>query len=163
MKLIVDAGPLIALSRVGCLNLLPKLFDEVMVPSAVMGEVAGPGETRPGSEVAQCTWAHVCGVALDKREKLQRIHDIDPGEAEAILLAQKNSKDSVLLIDEQSGFQCAQSLGLHTIRTGALLVAAAERGLVGVGTVRQTIGQLRETGYIDQRAEREILSLLHTK
>ncbi len=44
MKVVVDAGPIVALSKAGHLTLLSQLFDEVIVPQSVMGEVAGHGE-----------------------------------------------------------------------------------------------------------------------
>lgn len=52
MKVVVDAGPIIALAKTGHLALLPQLFDEVSVPERVMAEVSGPGEGRPGAEIA---------------------------------------------------------------------------------------------------------------
>ena len=39
---VVDAGPLIALAGVDCLELLPKLFSRVLVPSVVFAEVTAP-------------------------------------------------------------------------------------------------------------------------
>jgi predicted nucleic acid-binding protein len=51
MRLVVDTGPLIALSKTGYLDLLPQLFDDIVIPAAVLGEVAKPGETRPGAEI----------------------------------------------------------------------------------------------------------------
>jgi hypothetical protein len=59
MKVVVDAGPIVALAKAGQLILLPKLFDEIIVPQSVMDEVAGAGETRPGVEIANSSWAHV--------------------------------------------------------------------------------------------------------
>ena len=40
MKVVVNATPLIALSLVERLDLLPQMFSEVLVPSAVYEEVA---------------------------------------------------------------------------------------------------------------------------
>jgi hypothetical protein len=50
MRLVVDAGPIIALSKTGHLDLLPALFDDIVVPSAVLDEVAAPDDARPGCE-----------------------------------------------------------------------------------------------------------------
>jgi hypothetical protein len=36
MRLVVDTGPLIALSKTGHLDLLPQLFDDVVVPAEVI-------------------------------------------------------------------------------------------------------------------------------
>ena len=50
MRLVVDTGPLIALSKTGHLDLLLQLFDEIVIPAAVLSEVAKPGETRPAQK-----------------------------------------------------------------------------------------------------------------
>jgi predicted nucleic acid-binding protein len=60
------------------------------------------------------------------RIELQESHDI--GEAEAILIAAHAPDSTVLLIDERRARRIAIERGLHTLRTGALLVAAARRG-----------------------------------
>jgi len=39
MRLVVDTGPLIALSKTGHLDLLPDLFDDIVIPAAVLGEI----------------------------------------------------------------------------------------------------------------------------
>ena len=70
MKVVVDAGPIVALSKAGQLTLLPQLFDEVVVPQSVIEEVAGHGETRPCAEIAHLPWAHVKADAAG-RSKLQ--------------------------------------------------------------------------------------------
>ena len=46
MKVVVDAGPIVALSKAGQLTLLPQLFDEVVVPQSVIEELAGHGGLR---------------------------------------------------------------------------------------------------------------------
>jgi predicted nucleic acid-binding protein len=51
--IVCNAGPLIALSIVGHLGLLEKLYSRVLVPDAVFQEVVGPGAGRIGAaEVA---------------------------------------------------------------------------------------------------------------
>jgi len=48
VKGVVNATPLIALSLVEHLDLLPQMFREVLVPSAVYEEVAIQGRDKPG-------------------------------------------------------------------------------------------------------------------
>ena len=62
MKVILDSGPIIVLSKLGHLHLLPHLFDEVVVPSQVLAEDASPGETRPGAEIRDAPFIRVVAV-----------------------------------------------------------------------------------------------------
>ena len=56
--------------------------------------------------------------------------DLDPGEREAIALAQENRPDVLLLIDETSGREAAQRHSIRTTGTLGVLDAAAEAGLL---------------------------------
>src|SRR5919198_2475778 len=101
MRLVVDTGPLIALSKTGHLDLLPQLFDDILIPAAVLGEVAKPGEMRPGSEIQNRSWIATLGVSIAERVALQKSGDIAAGEAEAILIAAEAPDSTILLIDER--------------------------------------------------------------
>jgi predicted nucleic acid-binding protein len=102
MRLVVDAGPVIALSKTGYLDLLPALFDEVVAPAAVLDEVAAPGDARPGCEIRDRAWAVARSVPTSERIELQRASDIAAGEAEAILLAAEAPDSTLLLVDDGS-------------------------------------------------------------
>ena len=55
--IVCNSGPLIALSLVGCLDVLKKLYSQVLVPGAVIDEVVGSGAGRAGaSEVSHAGW-----------------------------------------------------------------------------------------------------------
>ena len=60
---------------------------------------------------------------------MQIIPSLDPGENEAICLAQENNAGAVL-IDERRGRKVARALGLPVAGTLGVLELAAERGLV---------------------------------
>jgi predicted nucleic acid-binding protein len=90
MRLVVDTGPLIALSKTGHLDLLPRLFDNIVIPAAVLGEIAKPGDMRPGSEIQDRPWMETRGVSMATRLELQKSRDIAAGEAEAILITARD-------------------------------------------------------------------------
>ena len=50
MRAVADSSPLILLSKVSRLSLLQALFDEIVVPQAVLEEIVGAGD-RPGAEM----------------------------------------------------------------------------------------------------------------
>lgn len=119
MRLVVDAGPIIALSKTGHLDLLPALFHDVVVPIAVLDEVAAPGDARPGHEIRNRAWAVARSAPTSERIELQRAFDIAAGEAEAILLSTEAPESAVLLIDDRRARRVAEAHGLRTLRTGA--------------------------------------------
>jgi predicted nucleic acid-binding protein len=51
MPIVSNSTPLIALSRIGRLDVLRDLFEEIMVPAEVYDELVVKGKDRPGSEV----------------------------------------------------------------------------------------------------------------
>jgi predicted nucleic acid-binding protein len=57
MRMISNASPLINLSRIGELDLLKKLYGEIIIPDAVWNEIAIEGTGQPGSEeVRNASW-----------------------------------------------------------------------------------------------------------
>jgi predicted nucleic acid-binding protein len=57
MPIVSNSTPLIALSRIGRLDVLRDLFEEIMVPAEVYDELVVKGKDRPGSEaVATAGW-----------------------------------------------------------------------------------------------------------
>lgn len=76
------------------------------------------------------------------------------------MIAAEAPESTVLLIDERRVRRVAIERRLHTLRTGALLVAAARRGLLEPEEVRQALHILQHERYLDSRAAEDILRLL---
>jgi predicted nucleic acid-binding protein len=129
MIVIADASPLVALGRVGRLDLLQTIFGELAIPDAVWHEVVEADPAKPGSkEIATATWIRKLQVRDLGLVSLLR-HDLGAGEAEAIVLARETSAD-FLLMDERLGRSAAQRLGLKAVGLVGVLVEARERGLL---------------------------------
>jgi len=57
MKVVVNATPLIALSLINRLDLLPALFEEIVVPRAVYEEIVVQGGGRAGvAALSNAAW-----------------------------------------------------------------------------------------------------------
>lgn len=106
MIVVSDASPLVALSAVGKLDLLPTLYGEVVVPPAVYREAVTDAVGQPGqADRAAATWLRV--EALTDRTLLDTFAGkLDAGEAEAIALAVQLSAD-LLLVDERKARKIA--------------------------------------------------------
>jgi predicted nucleic acid-binding protein len=87
VPIVADSGPLIALARIGQLDLLPTLYGEVIVPPGVYQEITGEADLPGARELAQADWLSVAEV--DDQTAVQRLlFWLDRGESEAIVLAQ---------------------------------------------------------------------------
>ena len=120
-----DASPLIALNRIGIIEVLPPLYDEtIIVPPAVVNEVLQSGYLfRAGQP----------GWLIERRPQNSDLVDslkaqLDPGESEAIALALELGSD--LLIDERAGRRVARSMGINVIGTGGALLDAKRHSLI---------------------------------
>ena len=128
MIVVSNAGPLIALSKLGLLSVLQDLFGEIIVPEEVWNEVVERGKGKPGSDlIKKAKWIHVKKIEELSVELLSK--EIEKGEAEAIVLAKRNNAD-LLLMDEKIPREIAKSIGLNVIGTLALLYEAISRGIV---------------------------------
>lgn len=129
MTVVSNAGPLIALARIGKTELLPCLFGEVVIPEAVQTEVARSGKDRPGTKrFSDAAWLRVEPVSEPTAVRLLR-DTLDAGESEAIVLALE-CEDALLLMDEAPGRRVANARGLSLSGTLGILILAKERGKV---------------------------------
>ena len=129
MIVVADASPLIALARVGRLELLREMFGSLLLPEAVWREVVAAGLDRPGvSELGQATWVERRVVVDIGLVSLLR-QNLGAGESEAIVLAREVDA-TLVLIDERKGRVAAQRLGLRVTGLVGVLIAARERGML---------------------------------
>jgi predicted nucleic acid-binding protein len=115
VKVVSNAGPLIALGKLGQLGLLLKLYGEILIPREVYNEVVTNG-LRLGTSDAQAVdflirQGHIRVVEVALPSPLPAwSQPIDAGELEVIVLAQQQSADWVL-IDNIHARQAARRFG----------------------------------------------------
>ncbi|WP_169974960.1 DUF3368 domain-containing protein [Tautonia rosea] len=154
MIVVTDATPLRYLVFIGEVGVLPALFGTVFTVPEVLAEL-GRSTSAPLEPVRRWAadppaWLRV-QAPLRVDESLRR--HLDPGEAEAIALAQELGADRILL-DETRGRRLAKELAeaeriagrssWHVAGTLAVLEEAAVRGLIEIEAVIDT---LRGTKY----------------
>lgn len=129
MIVVADAGPLIALARIGQLALLPSLYGEVRIPEAARDEVVARGADRAGAdEVRNASWVRTESVHDSLAVDLLRDR-LGAGESEAIVLAIEARAD-LLLMDEERGRRLAASRGLTVLGTLGVLILSKRGGLL---------------------------------
>lgn len=143
VTLIVDSGPLIALSLVDRVDLLHALYREVWVPMAVVKEVSGQGSFRIGSDVfARHEWIQQVPVATPSSPVLAAC--LGRGEVEVIQLG-FSRKDVLLLIDDYRARRAAEAWGLLATGSAGVLTCAKEHGLIDA--VLPLLNAMRSAGY----------------
>lgn len=124
---VADAGPLIALSRVGLLQLINRYAASVLIPQAVMDEVQQGRHADAGPVLA----AVVRGdfqVVPEPASALLIDPPLDIGEVAVIRLAL--ARNAEVLMDETAGRAASRRLGLPVIGTLGLLVLARQEGWI---------------------------------
>jgi predicted nucleic acid-binding protein len=122
-----DASPLNYLVLIDAIDVLPKLFAEVFVPSKVMEELR-----QPNAPDFVARWANRPPAWLTVRSpKTELVFSVrlDPGEAHAISLA-KELHAPAILIDEKKGRRIAKMEGLNAVGTITVLQLAAQMELL---------------------------------
>lgn len=122
-----DTTAITHLARIGALDLVHHLYMTIYIPDAVYLELTSHGTCVPGAqEVINCIWIKRRSVI--NREQINFLRrTLDPGEAEAIALAQEINAD-LLIIDEKKGRLIAKSLGLDITGMIGILLLAKKRG-----------------------------------
>jgi len=141
--LIVDSGPLIALSLVNEVEILNQLYSNVLVPQAVMDEIAGQGVYRQASDIfVRASWIETVKVTPSSHNLFAVF--LGKGEVEVMQLGLKNT-DALLLIDDYRARRAAEALHLKTTGTAGVLVRAKKMGLID--KVVPLLHTMRDGGY----------------
>lgn len=129
MIIVSDTSPINNLAAINQLNLLQQLYSTVIIPAAVYRELTDPNFPVAGAtEVQTLDWIQTRQITnLAMLETLSQ--DLDPGEAEAIVLALEIGADRVL-IDERRGRLIAERLKLNYTGILGILIEAKRRGLI---------------------------------
>ena len=141
---VADSSCLIALSKIGQLQILEQLFGHILIPSAVFHEVVTRGAGRPGAgEVANAEWIETCEVQDQLAVNALKLA-LGAGEAEAIILASERRAD-FLILDDWQARQMALGLSLSVIGTVAVLTKAVDKGILQ--DLSGMLQRLRQAGF----------------
>lgn len=137
--LVADSTCLIALERVGKLDLLPELFAPVSIPPAVESEF---GRQLDWLEVVELTSLHLA-------DALKMV--VGKGESEAIALAVQTKRQ--LITDDKQARTAADRLGVSVFGTIGLLVRAKNAGILD--EIKSILDDLETNRFFVSRALRE--------
>ncbi|MCX8490822.1 MAG: DUF3368 domain-containing protein [Cyclobacteriaceae bacterium] len=117
--IISDASCLIALDEIGQIQILKKVFSQIVTTQEVRAEF---GKELPN-------WISIQSLqSSSTKNELELV--LDAGEASTIALALENPKQSVLIIDEKKGRKIAKQYNLEIIGTLKVLLLAKQLGVI---------------------------------
>jgi predicted nucleic acid-binding protein len=131
-----NSSPLIALARIQRLDLLPTIFQSILIPPAVAREIAPSISILP-------IWLRIQAPTSTPSASLQR-RRLGDGEWEALALAIELNADWIIL-DDLAARRSAEATGLKVIGTLGTLVTAKRTGLVE--SIRPELDGLRATSF----------------
>lgn len=154
MRAVVDSSPLIVLGKVRRLDLLSALYEEIVIPPAVVDEVLAKIEHVTPDLRQFVERSRV--QAVQNMTLVQTLSvDLGRGEAEAIALAAEIG-DALLLMDDADGRRVARAIGLRVAGVLGVLVEAKYRGVVPA--VRPLLDAVSNEGFwLSESLQRAVL------
>lgn len=125
---VLDASPLIILGKIGLLEILPQLAEELTVPQGVALEI----HAGPAGDPARAFLAKPQGLAVHQVSAIAgkvAAWDLDRGESEVLSLALEHPGCEAI-VDDRAARNCALALGIVYRGTLGVLLLAHRRGLV---------------------------------
>ena len=162
MIVVSDTTPLISLLKIGRLDLLEKLFGNVLIPQAVYKELTV--DERFKLEAEQLKQKEFITIRSVKNPGsvsiLKRAIGLDQGESEAIVLTDE-VKAELLLMDEAKGRAVSNKMGFRIMGTIGVLMAAYEEHELTSDEVKECVSGLQRAGrHIGQRHYQMLLDML---
>ena len=161
---VADAPPLIALARIGRLDLLQDLYEHVLIGSVVKAETidAGSAARTLGVEQIEAAvdagWLRIADAAdaeADLARRLAQRSRLHEGEAESIALA--HVRKLPLVADDKEARSVAGILGVPLVGTAAVLLRAYLRRSFGLDSLEKALRDLGGTIWLSPSVVAEIL------
>jgi len=136
-----DTSPLNYLVLIGAIECLPSLFEQVIVPTAVVSELSS--SAAPSSVREWIRTSHSWMVVREPHDLTKVSDRLDLGEREAIALACDASVER-LLIDDLAGRHEAIRHGIKVVGTLGVLLAAAQAQVLDL---EEMVSKLESTSF----------------
>ena len=144
MIVVSDTTPLISLLKIEHLDLLKKLFGNVLTPQSVYDELTADERFKMEAELLQQKdFIKVQSVKnAESVSVLKRATGLDQGESEAIVLTDETNAD-LLLMDEAKGRAVSSEMGFRIMGTIGILMAAYEEHELTSNEVKECVSSLQ--------------------
>jgi predicted nucleic acid-binding protein len=154
---VVNASPLIFLTRAGLLDLLQLVSSEIVVPEIVATEIKIRGENDPTAQaITNTAWLLVTQTPPVPTQI--QSWGLGPGESSVLAWAHAHPGSEAIL-DDLAARRCAATFNIPVRGTLGLALIAKQRGRVP--SARQVLEQLRQGGmYLSDPVMNKALALV---
>lgn len=140
MVVVCNSGPLIILSKLGLLELLQKIFEEIHIPNQVVAELS-----QSLYSPIQLNKKWIIVHKLENNLDLLLKNNLDSGEAEVISLGLELKADK-LIIDERKGRKIAETVfHFSVIGTCGILIIAKKYNYIS--DIKPYLLSMKDNGY----------------
>jgi predicted nucleic acid-binding protein len=147
---IIDTSSLIALERINLLQILCKIYKEVVIPESVIKEF--------GNLSLPCLSIRKVESNLLKL----LITDLNLGKGEADVIGLASQTGLKVIIDDSKARKVAENMGLKVTGTIGVLMKAERLGLIA--SAQEKVKELREKGfYVSEELLEDISRFKQTK
>ena len=148
--IIIDTSSLIALERINLLQILCKIYKEVVIPESVIKEF--------GNLSLSCLSIRKVESNLLKL----LITDLNLGKGEADVIALASQTGLKIIIDDLKARKAAENMGLKLTGTIGVLLKAERLGLIA--SAQEKVRELREKGfYVSEQLLEDISRFKQTR
>jgi len=151
---VINASPVIALARVGQIELLTRLPKQAIIPRAVEEELLRAPEDDPARHAVESGMFKIFETPAPPAEILA--WDLGQGET-AVLSYALAHRQWIAILDDGAARRCARSLSLKITGTLAVVLLAKQYGLID--SAAQVLYDLRGADFrLDDAVIREALA-----
>ena len=165
MIVISDTTPLITLMKAMRLDILKNLFEEVCIPEAVFHElISNPLYPDEAAQIKKSDFVKVVSVSKTESVRLiQRATGLDLGESEAIVYADDNHAD-LLLMDEAAGRAVARKMNIPIMGSVGVLLNAFRSGVLRADEVEVAFARVKSANrHISERLIEDALTIVRAE
>ena len=159
-----DASVLIALAKIGKLEMLRELFGKVWMSPEVKAEVLDAGVRVGAIEVGDIRqavddgWLQVARLSTEEKKSARRLMstiELDQGEAESIAIAR--ARNLLLIVDDKEARSAAKGLGLDYMGSAGILFQAYAVGKISLDDFEKELGKLAGVIWLSPSVVAELL------
>lgn len=156
LKVVSNTTPIISLLKIGKLEILKELYQEIYIAEAVFMELEIGKNKKYYKDLSKLNWIKIKEVR--NKNSLSYLIDLDKGEAETIILANEINAD-LIIMDETFGRFHAKSTNIKITGTLGLLIRAKNNGLID--TLKPLIYELRDKGiWLSEKLINKVLKMV---